>query len=141
MCGLVILRLFDWKRTKNLSDEFTNPYRSLLPPLSHLPDATGVKYCLQLNVYKHILQKHYGATVSGMFVVCLHPQLAQPWIYPVPIMDREVEAVMSLRRRDIAQLDERMVEDAPGGSICQEDGFLAAIQACNGVDTNKVFRK
>lgn len=64
-----------------------------------------MKYCLQLNIYKHILQRHYGANVSAMFVVCLHPDLAMPWTYRVPSMDGEVEAMMSLRRRDLERKD------------------------------------
>lgn len=59
-----------------------------------------MKYCLQLNIYKRILQRRYGTNVFAMFVVCLHPDLATPWVYPVPNMEGEVEPVMFLRRRD-----------------------------------------
>ena len=46
------LVLYDWKRTKNLRDKYTNPWRRMRRPLSHLEDASGVKYRLQLNVYR-----------------------------------------------------------------------------------------
>ncbi|CAJ1376877.1 unnamed protein product, partial [Effrenium voratum] len=50
------LVLFDWKRTKGLPDKFENRFACMKPPLGHLPDATGVKYRLQLNIYKRILE-------------------------------------------------------------------------------------
>eukprot|EP00438_Fugacium_kawagutii_P002157 Skav219898 [mRNA] locus=scaffold841:204068:204922:+ [translate_table: standard] len=96
---VIFLRLFDWKRAKNLPAKFTNVYRALSPPLMRLPDATGVKYCLQLNLYRYMLQKYYGQLVSAMFIVCLHPELAAPWVYPVPMLEAEVEEVMALQRQ------------------------------------------
>lgn len=120
VCDAVLLRLFDWKRAKNLSAKFTNLYRALLPPLTHLPDATGVKYCLQLNIYRFMLQKYYGQLVSAMFIVCLHPELTAPWVvYPVPIMEAEVEEIMALQRQDVCECeigDENAAPDAPDES-------------------------
>ena len=43
-------------------------------PIQHLPDTNYWHYCLQLNTYKFIIEKNYGKTVSGMYLVCLHPE-------------------------------------------------------------------
>jgi len=29
---------------------------------------------LQLNTYRYILEKNYGIKITGMFLVCLHPE-------------------------------------------------------------------
>ena len=71
-------RLFDWKRAKGLPGKFQNANRQLQQPLSHLPDATGVKYQLQSDLHRYSLQKYYSATVASMFIVRLHPEHATP---------------------------------------------------------------
>ena len=69
--------------------------------MEHLPDAQGVKYHLQLNIYRFIIEKYYGY-VSSMFVVCLHPELQDgPWVNEVPAMPAEICAIMQLRRDHI----------------------------------------
>eukprot|EP00435_Cladocopium_sp_Y103_P030280 s3264_g7.t1 len=96
------LVLVDWKRTKNLENKFQNPWRALAEPLEHLPDAQGIKYHLQLNVYRFIIEKYYGHVVSSMFVVCLHPELQDgPWVDEVPTMRAEMCAIMQIRRDQI----------------------------------------
>lgn len=127
MHAMSSLRLFDWKRTKNLSNKFWNPYKALAPPLEHLPDAAGIKYELQLNVYRYILEKYYGVVVSAMFVVCLHPELAAPFVHEVPRRDAEVGTIMSLRRSD--QCAEQRL-DVLGGGLFDEKGFLDASSLC-----------
>ena len=42
-------------------------------PLDHLDDCQGMRYRLQLHCYRYLLQKYYDAVVSGMRVVCTHP--------------------------------------------------------------------
>ncbi len=68
------------------------------PPLSHLPAATGIKYQVQLNLCRYILQKYCLATVSSMFIVCLHLEHTRPWVAEVPLMEVEAEEIMSRRR-------------------------------------------
>ena len=92
------VRLVDWKRTKNLREKYSNPWRNMAAPLDHLPDAQGIKYRLQLNVYRFILEKYYGFVVSSMLVVCLHPDLEVPFVDEVPHMPQETCEIMALRR-------------------------------------------
>lgn len=65
------LELYDWKRSKKI--EKTNRWDNGKGPVSHLPDSNFWHYSLQLNVYKFILESEYGMTVSGMYLVFLHP--------------------------------------------------------------------
>ena len=99
------LVLFDWKRTKSLPSKFDNVFRNMQPPLHHLPDATGVKYQLQLNVYKAILQKYYKVEVGGMFIVCLHPEHGGlPWVSAVPDMSGEAGSLLEQQRARVRQI-------------------------------------
>lgn len=91
------LVLFDWKRTKNLRMKYTNKFRNMHSPLSHIPDCAGWHYRLQLNTYKYILEHHYGYVVSAMYVVCLHPDNMEtgPFLDEVPNMSHDVAAMLT----------------------------------------------
>ena len=117
----------DWKRTKNLREKYSNPWKNMAAPLDHLPDAQGIKYRLQLNVYRFILEKYYGFVVSSMLVVCLHPDLEVPFVDEVPHMPTETCEIMALRCRPGTELG----ADVLGGSdVFGEEGptFEEAIQ-------------
>ena len=97
--------LIDWKRTRDLPQKYDG-YGKMLGGLSHLPDAQGYHYRLQLNVYRFILEENYGYTVHQMLVVCCHPDLETPFIDDVPRMHEEVLTMMNDQ--------ERRVSDEPG---------------------------
>jgi len=63
--------LADWKRSKEIKME--NKWEKGLGCLSELDNCNYNHYCLQLNMYKIILEKSYGLTVSEMFLVIIHP--------------------------------------------------------------------
>ena len=77
--GSVIL--IDWKRTSGLRDKYKS-FQPMRPPMDHIADRAGMHYRLQLNVYRHLLEKYYSLRVSGMLVVCCHPEH-----YPTPFVD------------------------------------------------------
>ena len=82
--------------------KYENPWHALAEPLEHLPEAQGVKYHLQLNIYRFILDKYYGHIVSSMLVVCLHPGLQDGhWADVVPAMPAEICAIMQVRRDEV----------------------------------------
>ncbi len=90
--------LYDWKRSKKIVKD--NCWQNALSPgLSHLPDANYWKYALQLNAYRHILEKCYGKTVEAMFVVVLHPLNANKSFIrlPIPVLERELRAMRKER--------------------------------------------
>ena len=41
--------------------------------VDYIPDTNYWHYCLQLNVYKAILEEKYGKKVTELYLVCLHP--------------------------------------------------------------------
>jgi hypothetical protein len=94
------LAIYDWKRTEELKME--NSFQSGLGPVSHLPDTNYWHYSLQLNVYRYILQKHYGVTVSELALVVLHP-INKTWrVAKVNMMDEEVADMMATRAAALA---------------------------------------
>ena len=69
-------------------------------PIDHLPDCAGTHYRLQLNCYRYLLEVYYNYKVSGMRVVCTHPDnLTSAFVDEVPVMEKEVEALMQYQRR------------------------------------------
>ena len=67
------LSIYDWKRCKEIVRH--NPFNkwATTPGLEHVPDTNYWHYCLQLNVYKFILQEKYDKKVTDLYLVCLHP--------------------------------------------------------------------
>jgi len=67
------LLIYDWKRCKNITKSSFNKY-STTECISHIPDSNYWHYCLQLNIYKKILEDKYDKKISGMYLICLHPE-------------------------------------------------------------------
>ena len=86
------LTILDWKRTKSI--RFENSFRSLKEPLQHLPDSNGWLYCLQLNVYRWMLETEFGMRVSSMWLGQVHPCLARAKLIQVPSMQDELELIV-----------------------------------------------
>ena len=108
------LVLIDWKRSKNLKTKYFSFFNTMKGELSHIPDAVGWKYRLQLNLYKYILEKYYGFSVSRMLVVDIHPDSASnPFIDDVPDMQAEVRSILTTRKRN---LQSASASDIQGGS-------------------------
>jgi len=68
------LSIYDWKRAKNITRVNKFNKFGLNPVVCHLPDANFWHYTLQLNTYKTILERKYGKTVDGLYLVRLHPE-------------------------------------------------------------------
>ncbi len=62
--------ILDWKRSKEIKYK---GYTKMKYPFQHLDDCNYNHYCLQLNIYKHILKINYGFNIKGMALVILHP--------------------------------------------------------------------
>ena len=67
------LQIYDWKRCEEIVHEPSFPKFSTNKIISHFPDSNFWHYSLQLNTYRTILERKYGKTISGMYLVCLHP--------------------------------------------------------------------
>jgi hypothetical protein len=94
--------LIDWKRAKDLGNNLENKYNKRGKyPLDHLDDCEGSKYYLQLNIYKHILEKYYGISVSYMAIASFHPAIGENYFMTeVPTWENEVENVFNQIRED-----------------------------------------
>ena len=79
----------DWKRSKEIKK--TNLYQKGLKIFSHLEDCNYNHYSLQLNIYRHILETHYGKRVIGLFLVVLHPNNEDYIFIQVPFLQKEIE--------------------------------------------------
>lgn len=86
------LAIFDWKRSKELRLDCR--FRSLKPPLEHLPDTNYWKYCLQLSLYAYMLESEYDLDVRGCYLGQVHPDLPRGRCIEVPRLSAEVDAIV-----------------------------------------------
>lgn len=75
-----------------------NPFQSGLGPLSHFPDCNYWQYTLQLNLYRWIIEKHYGMKITELALIVLHPSNTSFKRYVLPILHDEIEELLDCRR-------------------------------------------
>lgn len=101
------LYMFDWKRSKkvirsngepSLSDPYGNFTQFATGELSHLTNDSYYKYCLQQNIYKHILEKRYKVSISSMNLLILHPIYENYHWLKLPKMDNEVNYMLEMSK-------------------------------------------
>jgi ATP-dependent exoDNAse (exonuclease V) beta subunit len=97
------LQIYDWKRCKEISYDSYFGKSAITECISHLPDTNFWHYSLQLNVYKNILEIKYGKKVTGLFLVCLHPDSGYKTYdrIPVPFLDKEIKDLFEYRKKKI----------------------------------------
>ena len=95
------LLIYDWKRSKEIRK--TSPWSKFAHTecVNHLPDTNFWHYSLQLNTYKAIIEKNYDKKVSGMALVCLHPNELSYKVLNVPDLQDEVRDLFALRKSSI----------------------------------------
>ncbi len=79
------LILLDWKRSKKIN--FSNTFQKCKGYFSFLDDCNKNLYMLQLNIYRHMLQKNYGKKVVYLMLVILHPNQKNYNCIPIELMD------------------------------------------------------
>jgi len=98
--GNEVLHLYDWKRAKEFRK--SNPWENAVTKcISHLPGTDYWHYCLQLNMYKFIVEKFYGKKVATMYLVRFFPGLSNYERVRIPDLQSEIE---DLRNERIATL-------------------------------------
>lgn len=78
--------IYDWKRTKEIEFDFKENHAKeygYFPCVARLKNKNYYLYSLQLNVYKYILEKHYGLQITDMALVVLHPNYPEVQVIPV----------------------------------------------------------
>ena len=95
--------IYDWKRSKGLVYDDSYNKTSILPALRHVPDCNYWHYCLQLNLYKRVLETKYGLQIKGMFLVVLHPNNISGTFERVEVqnMSAEIDIVLQKRSNDV----------------------------------------
>lgn len=80
--------LYDWKRVKEI--KMTSFFRTYSTTIPHILDTNYWHYCLQLNMYKFILESTYGKHISHMYLIQLHPLLHTYKIIECPSLQQEI---------------------------------------------------
>ena len=92
---------YDWKRSRSLIDEYGNVCKANkfddrgINGLEHIQDCAYWHYALQQNLYKHIVEKCYGLTVSAMHLVVLHPAYHSYKVIEMPKMPNEINIIIN----------------------------------------------
>jgi hypothetical protein len=101
------LEIYDWKRSKEIVKNNRFNKWSKTSCISHLPDTNFWHYSLQLNVYKAIIEEKYGKRVTGMYLVCLHPNNnnGNYQRIKVPELKDEMNDLFNMRRDELIKTD------------------------------------
>lgn len=87
--------IIDWKRAKGTEFQMTNDWQSAFAPINHIADCNGMKYSIQVNIYKYILENYYNITISGMYLVSLHSGNQSYYYTEVAEMEQEVVSIIA----------------------------------------------
>jgi hypothetical protein len=93
--------IYDWKRAKEMKME--NSFQSGIGPAAALPDTNYWHYTIQLNLYRWLLEKHYGVKISEMALIVIHPINDNYKKYKLNRLDDEVEEIIEARRRAVKE--------------------------------------
>jgi len=104
--GLIIM---DWKRSKEI--KMSSAYGKGTNPLTaQLDDCNYNHYSLQLTIYKQILEQYYGYTITGCYIVVLHPNQSEYLKIAARPVDEIVLKLFDQRREVVRGLDKENVE-------------------------------
>jgi hypothetical protein len=90
--------MLDWKRSKKLIIDGRPRifgYGYALSELKDIDNSSYYRYCLQQNIYKHILETEYSIKISSMRLVVLHENYSDYHMVPVPLMQRETNIILN----------------------------------------------
>ena len=80
--------IVDWKRCKSKEAGFKKSFgRRFLPPLAHMEEHKSNKWCVQVNVYREMLEKNYGIEVDSMCMVVFHTENEGAEVHAFPRID------------------------------------------------------
>lgn len=90
--------MLDWKRSKKLIIDgrpriFGFGYA--LSELNNLDNSSYNRYCLQQNIYKHIVEAEYSIKISSMKLIVLHESYSDYYVVNVPEMKSEVKVILN----------------------------------------------
>ena len=96
--------MLDWKRSKKLIIDgrpriFGFGYA--LSELNALDNSSYYRYCLQQNIYKHIVEKEHSIKISSMQLVVLHENYPDYYVVKVPEMKKETIIILNSLKHKI----------------------------------------
>lgn len=96
--------MLDWKRSKKLVIDgrpriFGFGYA--LSELSNLDNSSYYRYCLQQNIYKHIVETEFSMKISSMKLVVLHENYTDYHVVNVPEMIKETKIILNSLKHKI----------------------------------------
>lgn len=101
------IQIYDWKRSKEIKyeDEYGGKTANK-ECIADMPDTNFWHYALQLNTYKRILELKYGKTVTGLYLVIMHPAngLGNYERIEVPFLTDQIDALFALRQQELLAL-------------------------------------
>lgn len=94
-----VFTIYDWKRSNKVvvrgKPEKISPWgKHALKPIQHVYDTTYWHYALQVSIYRYILEKNYGISVSHSRLAVFHPECYCPQVVDVPYMEKEVISIL-----------------------------------------------
>jgi hypothetical protein len=92
----------DWKRTKRIDIE-SYQEKKISCPFDNLMDCNYIKYSLQLNLYRVILEKFYNFEIRDMFLIVCHPKNENYIKLNVDRMEDEGELLLCMRKHELIQ--------------------------------------
>ena len=97
------IQIYDWKRCKEIAYENGFGKCALTSAISDMPDTNFWHYTLQLNTYKTILEAKYRKKVTGLYLICLHPDNPYKTYdrIEVPIIEDTMAILFEDRRLEI----------------------------------------
>ena len=97
--------IYDWKRSSKVVNALGQPItegfngKMSMNGIS-LPDTSFYHYCLQQNLYRYMLEQHYGIQVRAMNLVVLCASYPSYYVAQVPKMDEVVSKMVGICQRE-----------------------------------------
>jgi hypothetical protein len=85
--------VIDWKRSNELRRNSFGG-KCGLGPCADIEDCNGFHYQIQVNLYRHILEKHYGIEIEQCCVINLHPGRMTPDILMADDLSEKVKEMI-----------------------------------------------
>ena len=97
--------IYDWKRSSKvvnaLGQPITEGFNGKMSVNGiNLPDTSFYHYCLQQNLYRYMLEQHYGIRVRAMNLVVLCASYPSYYVAQVPKMDEVVNKMVGICQRE-----------------------------------------
>lgn len=92
--------MLDWKRSKKLiikgkGEPDKRGFQIEINGLTDLNNSSYYRYCLQQNIYKHIVETEYSMKISSMRLVVLHEIYSKYFVVTVPELKKETQIILN----------------------------------------------